>query len=388
MKNKKSCEALVFLVVFFSFFGYLSSKMGLANMMQTLMNTAHYLLQGTVWYLLGVMVLAGAVGNLLIEFGVISLLERVLSFFMRPLFGLPGKAAIAGLLTFLSDNPAVISLANDKKFSRRFKRFELVSLTNFGTAFGMGIIVVTSMAAMTDPTTGKNFFIPAVIGLLGAIAGAIISTRLMQRFIKHEPNMDEYVDGTITSPEIGENILEEVSEDSILLRLINSTLDGGKGGVSLGLSIIPGVLIITTLVMVVTYGAPADGVYTGGIKQGVNILPQLAELFAAPLEFLFGFKDDKLVAFPITALGSVGAALGTVKEFMRDGIVGGNEIAVFTSIGMCWSGYLSTHTAMLDTLNSRHLTTKALTARTIGGLAGGVFAHFIYSMIASFTSLC
>ena len=47
-------------------------------------------------------------------------------------------------------------------------------------------------------------------------------------------------------------------------------------------------------------------------------------------------------------------------------------------MGMCWSGFLSTHTAMLDTLGYRQLTSSAILSHTIGGICGGVFAHFAY----------
>ncbi|MBI9034570.1 MAG: hypothetical protein JEZ03_08890, partial [Bacteroidales bacterium] len=90
------------------------------------------------------------------------------------------------------------------------------------------------------------------------------------------------------------------------------------------------------------------------------------------------------IAFPITSLGAVGAALSLVKAFIAEGIVGGNEIAVFTAMGMCWSGYLSTHTAMLDTLGYRQLTSKALLSHTIGGLVAGVSAHYIYVLVSMF----
>ena len=56
----------------------------------------------------------------------------------------------------------------------------------------------------------------------------------------------------------------------------------------------------------------------------------------------------------------------------------GNAIAVFTAIGMCWSGYLSTHTAMLDSLGYRELTSKAIVSHTIGGIAAGMVAHWTY----------
>ena len=44
---------------------------------------------------------------------------------------------------------------------------------------------------------------------------------------------------------------------------------------------------------------------------------------------------------------------------------------MFTAMGMCWSGFLSTHTAMLDALGYRHLTSRAIVAHTIGGLCAG-----------------
>ena len=82
---------------------------------------------------------------------------------MRPLFNLPGVASLAGLMTFFSDNPAIISLSNDKNFNSYFKKHELISLTNFGTAFGMGLIVITFM-------TGFGYFSSAMVGLGGALA--------------------------------------------------------------------------------------------------------------------------------------------------------------------------------------------------------------------------
>jgi len=50
-------------------------------------------------------------------------------------------------------------------------------------------------------------------------------------------------------------------------------------------------------------------------------------------------------------------------------------------MGMCWSGYLSTHTAMLDTLKYRELTSNALLSHTIGGIGAGVIAHYVYLLV-------
>lgn len=370
----RKIEGLVFLLVFGSLFGFLAHRMGTSNMLNTIMKTAHDLLMNTVFYIMGITVLAGAFGKLLIEFGVIRLLEMILAPLMRPLFNLPGVAALGGLMTFFSDNPAIISLAHDRNFSNYFKKHELVSLTNFGTAFGMGLIVMTFMI-------GKGFAAPAFVGLAGAVAGAIVSTRMMQYLVKHEL-CDNQTDGNIGE---GAGLVEDISfksEGNVFLRFLNSILDGGKQGVDLGLAIIPGVLIISSMVMLVTFG-PADAAagYQGLAYEGVPIMPWLAGHFSWLFKFLFGFNSPELIAFPITSLGAVGAALSLIGTFLAHGVVGGNEIAVFTAMGMCWSGYLSTHTAMLDALKYRQLTSKALLSHTIGGIVAGIAAHYLYVLI-------
>ena len=153
----------------------------------------------------------------------------------------------------------------------------------------------------------------------------------------------------------------------------------------MGVAIIPGVLIISTFVMVLTFGAPATG-YTGGAFEGVALLPRLAGHVSWLFELLFGFDHAELVAFPITSLGAVGAAMSLVPNFISQGIISGSDIAVFTAMGMCWSGYLSTHTAMLDSLGFRQLTSKAILAHTIGGVCAGVAARYLYLLLTLFTS--
>ena len=369
--TKRRIEAVVFLLVFFGFFGFLGSKMGLPNMMNTIMQTAYSLLLETVFYIMAITVVSGALGNLLVEFGVVRLIEVVLRPLMKPLYNLPGVAALGGVMTFLSDNPAIISLSKDAHFARYFKKYQLISLTNFGTAFGMGLVVIMFMM-------GKGYLSAALVGLLGAVIGSIVSTRLMQRFIlKSNPELD----AEISDKEGDEEKISFKSEGSVFLRFLNAILDGGKSGVEIGLAIIPGVLIISTVVMMLTFGAPEGG-YAGGAYEGIALLPYLAGKIDFVFQWLFGFESPQLVAFPITALGAVGAALGLIPRFIQEGIINGNAIAVFTAMGMCWSGYLSTHTAMLDSLGFRSLTSKAILAHTVGGLVAGVAAHWLYVLFS------
>jgi hypothetical protein len=127
--------------------------------------------------------------------------------------------------------------------------------------------------------------------------------------------------------------------------------------------------------------------YTGGAYEGIELLPKLAGKIGFLFRWLFGFEDSSLVAFPIISLGSVGAALGLMPKFEANGIIDGNVVAVFAAIGMCWSGYLSTHTAMLDSLGYRQLTSKDLVAHTIGGIVAGATAHWAYVGFVALGSL-
>ncbi len=369
----KRYEGVICLLVVFGLFYYLGREMGTANMLNTLMHTAHDLLLNTVFYLMGICVLTGALGRIFVEFGVVKMLERALRPLMKPLFNLPGVASLGAVMTFLSDNPAIISLASDKRFSSYFKKFQFISLTNFGTAFGMGLLVMVFMI-------GQGFFWQPLVGFFGAFCGCIVSTRLMQYFVLK--NYPHYAQEDVVEDKETMEKEEKKDEKSGFIRVLNSLLDGGRTGVDVGLAIIPGVLIISTLVMVLTFGPSSSGAYTGAAYEGVAILPFLAEKINFIFEFLFGFGDPHLIAFPITALGAVGAALGLVPNFMAQGWVDGNAIAVFTAIGMCWSGYLSTHTAMLDSLGYRELTPKAILAHTVGGIVAAITAHLVYMFVA------
>lgn len=374
MKKRKSIipNGVICLVVFFALFGYIASQMGTANMLKTIMNTSHDLLLNTVFLLMAICVITGAIGKLFVEFGVVKLLESLLRPLMKPLFNLPGVASLGAVMTFLSDNPAIISLAKDKRFATYFKKYQFISLTNFGTAFGMGLIVIVSMVAY-----GYSF--EPFVGLFGAFAGCIVSTRLMQHFIiKSYPS---YKIEAAAELETSGEVQGEEEKKPLFQRILDSLLDGGREGVDVGMAIIPGVLIISTLVMLLTFGPAKGADFTGEAYQGVELLPWVGEKLGFLFEWLFGFTDPHLIAFPITALGAVGAALSLVPEFASSGWIDGNAIAVFTAIGMCWSGYLSTHTAMLDTMGYRQLTSKAILAHTVGGFVAGIVAHWTYVLV-------
>jgi len=367
-------EAVVFLALFLTLFGTLAAHMGLRNLVATATNTAHHLLLNTVFYIMAVTVLSGAFGSLLTEFGVVRLLQRVLSPLMRPLFNLPGVAALAALITFLSDNPAVVSLTSDRHYRAYFSSSELVALMNLGATFGMGLIVLTYIY-------GKNYYLAGSIGLFAALCGGIVSTRLAglaaRRAIPDRPT-----DATAQT----DTAYPDTAAGSAAMRALNSILDGGRKGVETGLAMIPGVLVITTLIMLVTFGPhdPARG-YQGLAFEGVPLLTALAKHCGWLLRLLFGFSHPEAVAFPVTSLGSVAGALSMIPTLAARGSITENDVAVFSAIGICWSGFVSTHPSMLDAIGCRNLTVTSMSIHFFAGIAAGVVAHYTYFVISLIT---
>lgn len=379
-KSVRSLEPVLFLVGLIGFFWLIGRKMGTVNMLSTLMSTAYQLLLDTAFYIMGVAVLAGALSALFSEFGVIALVNRLVSPLMRPLYGLPGAASLGVVTTYLSDNPAILALANDKSFRRYFKKYQLPALTNIGTAFGMGAIVTTFMIGLTSPT-GESFVKAALIGNVGAFIGSIVSTRLMLRHTARVYGKEEPCDKDAGGPELATHH-RVVREGSLGIRIADAAMEGGKTGVALGLDIIPGLLIICTLVMILTNGPSEAGVYTGAAYEGVGFFPWIGDKLSFIIAPLFGFATSEGIAVPITALGSAGAAMGLVPKLVATGGAGVGDVAVFTAMCMCWSGYLCTHVAMMNNLKCGHLAGHAIACHTVGGLCAGVAAHWLYQLVS------
>ena len=378
-KKELGLETFLFPIFFFGVFALFAWKMGLANALNTMMNTAYSLLMDTVLYLTAICVIMGAISALLSEFGFVSLANRVLQPLMRPVYGLPGAASLGVVTTFLSDNPAILTLAEDQQFRHYFKKYQFPALTNLGTAFGMGLIVCTFMYG-SSTIMGQPLGAAVLVGLLGAVLGSVVSTRLMLIFTKKAFGTDAPMETASGSSETPQN-MRPIRPGSIGNRVMGAILEGGHSGVKMGVSIVPGVLVICTMVMMLTKGMP-DGGYTGGAYEGIALLPWLAGKIDFILQPLFGFSSPEAIGVPVTALGAAGASLSMVTELIKQSLIGPNDIAVFTAMCMCWSGYLSTHTSMMDSLNCKELIGKAILCHTIGGLCAGIAAHWIFVLIS------
>lgn len=378
-KRAISKETFVFLaIIIFSTIGF-GTTMGFDVMFDVIIKTAHDLLLDTVFKIMAIAVLAGSFAALMTEFGVVALINKILSPIMRPLYNLPGAASLGIITTYLSDNPAIISLTKDKSFTRFFKDYEIPTLCNLGTAFGMGMVLSFYLFSLNAT------YLPAIIvGNIGALIGSVVSVKLM---LKHTKKHFGAADLVTTNEELNEAVsdIRYIRQGNTLERVLEAILDGGKNGVEMGLAIIPGVLVICTIVMMLTFGPQGDnGNYIGVAYEGIALFPKLSSYIAPVLQFLFGFSSAEAITLPITSLGAVGAAMGMVPKLLAEGLIGGNDIAVFTAMGMCWSGYLSTHVGMMDALGIKQLANKAIASHTIGGIIAGISANYLFKLVNIF----
>ncbi|WP_138159244.1 CD0519/CD1768 family membrane protein [Peptoniphilus catoniae] len=370
-------ESVSFLLIFFLIFGYIGNKMGPINMIKTILNTSYSLLMDICFYLMAICVITGGIGALFMEFKVIKCLNSFLSLLMNPFYSLPGASAWGVLTCYISDNPAMLSLAENEEYKSYFKKYQFPALTNLGTSFGMGLIVTATIMSLPM----KGAILAAIIGNLGAIIGSIVSVRLMLGFTKKYYGPDAYKNAAEEKSSFNNSFNNNCNKENIFSRFINSLIKGGASGVELGFQIIPGVLLICSFVLLISNTAPAGGVYDGSAGQGVPILPYIGEKLSFIIQPLFGFKSPESIAVPITSLGSAGAAIGLIPDLMKKGLISAQDLAVFTSISMCWSGYLSTHIAMMSAIGESDLSGKAIISHTIGGLVAGLASHLIFKLI-------
>lgn len=380
-RTKKAISKETFAVItgFIVLFGYLAHKMGLSIVFSVMMKTGHDVLMNTSFYIMAVAILAGAAAGIMSEFGVIALVNKIISPIMRPLFGLPGAAALGAATTYISDNPAILSLAEDDGFDKYFTKAEKATYTNLGTTFGMGLIVTAYMLSL-----GSEYFLAVFIGNIGAIIGGVVSVRLMLRMAKKYYNEDKKYRIKIDSKDASANV-RKIRKGGIFERFMAAMMDGAKSGVTLGLACASGTVLICTFVMILTFGpAGENGEYIGAAYEGVKLLPTIGAYFTPVANFLWGFGNPEVLAYPFTALGAVGSAMGLTKGFLDANLATVANVATFTGMGICWSGFLSTHIGMLDTLKQNHFTKAAIGCHLLGGMVAGFAANYLFKLVTMF----
>ena len=80
MREKKavSAETFICIIAVILLFTYIGSVMGVSQMFDTIMNTAHGLLLDTVFFIMAISVITGAFYSFVAELGVIAFLNKLI----------------------------------------------------------------------------------------------------------------------------------------------------------------------------------------------------------------------------------------------------------------------------------------------------------------------
>ena len=383
-KNKREfgVGTFIFLALLIAANVAMCHAMGTGIFFSVLLKTAYATLMDTVLYICAVCVLMGALSALLSEFGVVAFLEWLLSPIMRPIYGLPGAASLGIVTSFLSDNAAVLGMYGDPGCIKYFKKNESSALVNLGTTFGMATIVLSFMVGL-----GTKFVSAIGCGLIGVFVGSIVSVRLYLHFsnksYKKEGRWEEMNQYHVPKA------VEEVAEDGkpkkkkgVGERFLNAILEGGSLGWKVTVQSTPGVVVICTVIMMLTFGPAGDhGEYLGQAYEGIALMPKIGELISPVTDILFGFKSGEAISFVVTSLGAVGAAIGLVPQMIEQGAVGPNEIAVFVAMGITWSGFTTTHVGMLDVVEAPDRVGIAIWTHLVAGFIAGIVGHLAFVLI-------
>lgn len=382
IKKEISTETFVFGIILLAVICWMCAKMGISNFAASMMATAFDLLINTCFYIMSIAVIMGTLAALFTEFGVTALVNKLLSPLMKPLFGLSGCFSLAAVACFLSDCPSGIPFVNDPGFARYIKRYEAVSVNCLGYTFGMNLIVSTFFLAK-----GEQFIPAVIIGNVACLIGGIVAVRIMLHFAVKQYGKEaealEYL-----GDEAGESHFtpgeREIRPGSVVDRILGCINDGGKNGVKMGMDIIPGVVVICTVVMMLTFGpSTVDGVemYTGAAYEGVAVLPAIGEKLNFIFAPLFGFSSAHCISLPLVSLGAVGSAMGLASTLFDQGLANVHDIATFIAIGCCYAGFLGGVAFMMEAVHAKELTLKCALAQAIGGIIAGVIANYAYVLI-------
>ncbi|GHA67062.1 YjiH family protein [Photobacterium aphoticum] len=235
---------------------------------------------------------AGLLLPLLLNFGLLELLGTLMSKFMRPVFRLPGRAAIDCISSWLGDGTVGVILTSkqyeQKKYTAREAAVVATMFSPVGISFSLVVLTQVGLA---------NYFVPFYLSIcLSGVAAAIIIQYLPPLSYKK----DLYIDGT--APNRDEELVPEgqtAMQFGMHLALkrasgVNSlgavAKEGFHNSLDMVLGVLPVVMAIGTLGLVVAETTPLFSLLGAPFVPLLELL-HVAEAQAAAQTVLVGFTD-------------------------------------------------------------------------------------------------
>ena len=271
-------------------------------------NTGGLVLNDLLPSLLVTFFLAGLLLPLLLNFGLLELLGTLLSKFMRPIFRLPGRAAIDCMSSWLGDGTVGVILTSkqyeDKKYTAREAAVVATMFSPVGISFSLVVLTQVGLA---------NYFVPfyAAICASGVIAAVVIQ---FLPPLSYKKNL--YIDGTapdkndelvpIGKSSLGYGMELALQRAGQVKSLSSVVKEGIHNALDMVLGVLPVVMAIGTLGLVVAEATPLFSILGAPFVPLLELL-HVPEAAAAAETMLVGFTDMYVPS--IIAASSVDAEL-------------------------------------------------------------------------------
>ena len=237
-------------------------------------------------------IFAGLLLPLLLNFGLLELLGTLLSKIMRPLFRLPGRAAIDCLSSWLGDGTVGVMLTNKQYEEKQYTQREAAVVATMFSTVGItfSLVVLTQVGL-------QHLFVPFYLAIcLSGVLAAIV----LQRIPPLNNKKDLFIDGTSRNADdelIPENHTAlsygmELALDraSKITSLTDVAQQGFKTALDMVLGVLPAVMTIGTFGLIIAEGTPLFSILGTPFIPLLELL-QLPEAAAASETILVGFAD-------------------------------------------------------------------------------------------------
>ena len=255
-------------------------------------DTGGLVFEGLLPSLLVTFFLAGLLLPLLLNFGLLELLGTLLSKFMRPVFRLPGRAAIDCISSWLGDGTVGVILTSkqyeNKKYTAREAAVVATMFSPVGISFSLVVLTQVGLA---------NYFIPFyfAICLSGVLAAMVIQYLPPLSYKK-----DLYIDGS--KPEKNDELVPEgrsvlgfgmelaLQRASKVKSLRAVAKEGLYTALDMVFGVLPVVMAIGTIGLIIAEATPLFSILGAPFVPLLNLL-HVPEATAAAETLLVGFSD-------------------------------------------------------------------------------------------------
>lgn len=252
-------------------------------------DTGAFIMADLLPILFSIFLLAGLFLPLLLNFGLLEFIGALLSRVMRPVFNLPGRAAIDCIASWLGDGTIGVLLTS-KQYEDKFytEREAVVIGTNFS------LVSITFSLVVIDTVGLSHMFIPFYLTVtFASIIAAIIMPKLPPLSLKKNVFIDgsapskEEVDTHISLKD-GFNLALEKAHGQNLFKCI--VIDGLKNVLDMWLAVIPIVMGVGTIALILASYTPIFEILGLPLVPLLNVLG-IPEAVEASRTLISGFTD-------------------------------------------------------------------------------------------------